>query len=526
VTSVDRPPPANRRRRLRFRRPADHTLTRKASLNMVAAVLDYGARVGVGLLVNPVLVSRLGDLAFGVYQVLIRLIGYATPAGGRPSQALKWTIARHQHSTEYDEKRLQVGSAIAVWFLFLPLLAAAGAVLAWFAPLLVGAPESLYFTIRVAAAVLVADLIVTNLVTIPQSVLQGENLGYKRMGLSTVVVLVGGGLTAAAAILGGGLVGVAAAALATTALTGAVFWWVTRRNVPWFGATRPPWRTVRSFVQLSGWFVLWSLVMQVMRGGDVVVLGIAGSVELVTVYTLSRYVPEAIFGVVAIAIAGIMPGLGGLLGARAVDRAVAVRTESMSVTWLLSTAAGATFLLWQESFLDLWVGDEYFPGRLETLLIIALVLQFAFIRNDANIIDLTLELRAKVLLGTVSAAVSIALAAVLVASWDLGIAGLASGFLAGRAILSVAYPWLVSRHLGLSFRSQAAGALRPLLVSAALFGAATLAAPLAETDSWAVLLAGGALSLAVLGPASFLLGLTGRQRRRLSARVRRVVQPA
>lgn len=114
----------------------------------------------------------------------------------------------------------------------------------------------------------------------------------------------------------------------------------------------------------------------------------------------------------------------------------------------------------------------------------------------------------------------------LVASWELGIAGLAAGFLAGRAILTVAYPWLVSRHFGLSLRGQAAGALRPLLVCAALFAAATLASPAADTNSWAVLLAGAALSLAVLAPASFLLGLTRRQRRRLSARVRRVVQPA
>lgn len=492
---------------------------------MAAAVLDYGARVVVGLLVNPVLVSRLGDVAFGVYQVLTRLIHYAAPAGGRPSQALKWTIARHQHSTAYDEKRLQVGSAISVWFLFLPVLAAAGGVLAWFAPLLVDAPESLHLTIRLAAAVLVAELIVTNLVTIPQSVVQGENLGYKRMGLSTVVVVLGGGLTATAAILGGGLVGVAAAALATTVLTGGVFLWVARRHVPWFGAARAPWRTVRSFLRLSGWFLVWNLVALVMRGGDVVVLGIAGSAELVTVYTLARYVPEAIFGAVAITISGIMPGLGGLMGARELGRAVAVRTESMCVTWLLATASGATFLLWHESFLRLWVGEEYVPGRIQTLLIVVLILQFAFIRNDASIIDLTLELRDKVLLGIVSAAASIVLGAYLVAERGNGIVGVTIGFLAGRAILTVAYPWLVSRHLGLPFARQLLGSVRPLLVCAVLFAATSAAASSVDVSSWAALVPGTALTLAVLGAVAFVLGLTRAQRGRLAARTRRVVRP-
>lgn len=507
----------------RRRRLADDTLSQKASLNMVAAVLDYGARIVVGLVVTPVLVSRLGDLAFGVYQTLGRLVGFATPAGGRPSQALKWTIARQQHSTEYEEKRLQVGSALAVWFLFLPVLALAGGVLAWFAPLLLGLPEGLHLTVRAAAGLLVLDLIVTNLLTIPRSVLEGENLGYKRMGLSTLVVLIGGALTVVVAVLGGGLIGVTACVLATTTLTGLLFLRVTRRHVRWFGMARPRLSAVRSFLTLSGWFLAWSLVMQVMRGSDVVLLGIATAPEEVTVYALSRYVPETIFGVVAIVIAGIMPGLGGVLGAGQTKRAADVRSESMTVTWLLATAAGATYLVVQESFLDLWVGAEYYPGDTAALLIVVMVLQFALIRNDANIIDLTLELRGKVLLGMLSAALSIGLAVLFITAWDGGITGLVLGFIAGRAIISVAYPWSVCGSLGLARAGQFMGAVRPACVAAAMFAGALALAPLVEVRSWLLLVPVGAASLAVFGAVSFFLGLSGHQRRRVSQRVRRIV---
>jgi O-antigen/teichoic acid export membrane protein len=505
---------------------ADDTLSQKASLNMLAAVLDYAARVVVGLLINPVLVSRLGDAVFGVYQVLGRLIGYATPAGGRPSQALKWTIAHHQHSTQYEEKRLQVGSAVAVWFLFLPFLAVAGGILAWFAPLLVDAPESLYLTIRIAAGVLVLDLVAMNLLLIPQSVVQGENLGYKRMGLTTFVVFLGGGLMALAAILGWGLVGVTASVLAVTVLTGVVFWRIARKNVPWFGMSRPDFRTVLSFVRLSGWFLLWNLVMQLMRGSDVVVLGIVASTELVTVFTLSRYVPEAIFGAVAIVVSAIMPGLGGLIGARDMDKAVQVRAESMSATWLIATASGAAFLVWQEAFLDLWVGEEYYPGRVATLLIVLMVLQFAFIRNDSSIIDLTLKLRGKVLLGFVSAGVSIGLAVLLLKTWELSISALAVGFIAGRSILTVAYPWLVCRYLGISPFGQLRGAARPVLVTALVFAGGALLATVADADSWLSLLFLGGISLAAFAVLSFFLGLSARQRRRVSRRVQNVLRRA
>jgi len=512
-----------RGRRRRFARlRADDTLARKASLNVAASFLDYTARIVVGLLVNPVLVSRLGDFAFGVYQVLGRLVAYSTPAGGRPSQALKWTIARDQHSEAYDEKRIQVGSAIAVWLLFLPLLAVCGGALAWFAPLLLDVPESLHLTVRVAAALLVLDLIVTNLLTIPQSVVQGENLGYKRMGLSVVVVVAGGVLMAVVVLLGGGLVGVAAAVVATTVMSGLLYLWVARRHVHWFGVSRPPFRAIGWFVRLSAWFLLWNLVMQLMRGSDVVVLGIAASAELVTVYTLSRYVPEAIFSAVAIAISAVMPGLGGLIGARQTGRAGAVRSESMAFTWLLATSAGAAFVVWQESFLTLWVGERYYPGVTETVLIVLLVIQFAFIRNDASIIDLTLDLRAKVTLGFLSALLAIALAVVLVSVFELGITGLAVGFLAGRSLLSVAYPWLVCRALGLPLRGQVRGALRPIVVAAGLLAAAAAVAPSAEVDAWLPFLGASVATLAVLGVTSFFAGLSRSQRARVWGRARQV----
>ena len=90
--------------------PKGH-LTRRASLNSVAAALVYVSRLLVGFVVNPILVAGLGSYAYGVWQVLGRLMGYMSAAGGRPSQALKWSIANRQLSSEIDEKRRQVGRA-------------------------------------------------------------------------------------------------------------------------------------------------------------------------------------------------------------------------------------------------------------------------------------------------------------------------------------------------------------------------------------------------------------------------------
>ena len=501
---------------------SDEGLTKKAYLNAVASALDRGAWLLVSFILNPLLVAGLGSYGYGVWQVLGRLIGYVGPAGGRSAQALKWTVANQQASTDYEDKRRQVGSAVAVWALFLPLLVSLGTVLAWFAPVWLDAPPNFSQTVRFAAAILVVNIIALSITGVPRSVLDGENLGYKRMGLSALLVAVGGGLTALALYLNAGLVGVAAATLVTTALTGVLFLRVARKHVPWFGIAKPVGGAVRSFLGLSGWFLLWGLVMRLMRASDVVILGIFDSPELVTVYALTRYIPETLTMFIAIVVLGITPGLGGIIGSGKLKKAASVRKEIMSMTWLLLTGMGATILLWNQSFVRLWVGSEYYAGSMDNLLIIVMVGQFVVIRNDANIIDLTLDLRRKVLLGLLSVALSISIAVVLVQQFDMGVTGLCVGFMVGRLILTFSYPWLVGRVLGVSLSSQLKSVLRPAALTLVLFMPVLSLRDFAIANTWSSLVLGIGATFVFTFLLAFYAGLPGAQRDRMLKRFRQV----
>lgn len=502
---------------------SDKSLTKKASLNAVASILDYGARWFVTFVLNPLLVSGLGDFGYGTWQVLGRLIGYISPAGGRPTQALKWTIANHQASTDYEEKRQQVGSAVVVWLMFLPLLSLLGATLAWYIPSWLDTPLDLYPSVRWAAALLVANLIFTNLAEIPQSVLRGENLGYKRMGLTTLFVLLGGGLMALAMFYKTGLIGLAVANLATTAMTGALFFIIVRSYIKWFGIAKPMFVAVRKFLGLSWWFLAWTLVLQLLKAGDVVVLGIFDSAELVTHYSLTRYIPETIIGVVAIVVFGITPGLGGMIGKGELAKALRVRGELMIFTWLIVTVFGATMLLWNQSFVQLWVGGEYYAGTISNLLIILMVSQFAFIRNDANIIDLTLDLRTKVLIGLLAAGFSAGASGILVGVYKLGIVGLTLGFIAGQLILSIGYPLIVGRFFSVSIYSQLRGFLRPACVTILLFVPLMVLGDYLAVNTWLSLVLSAALTVGLLSLLAFYFGVTGEQRKSLVNRIRKVL---
>lgn len=466
------------------RRFSDDSLTQKASLNVLAAALDYGARLLVGFMITPLMVSGLGDYYFGAWQILGRAVGYLSPASGRANQTLKLTLANRQSSRDFSEKQRYVGSALAVWIIFFPFLAMIGGLISWFIPSLLKATEVYTWPIRWASGLLVAGLIISSLAEIPKSVLQGENLGYKRMGLSAVFVLIGGGLTWLFLYMGAGLIGVSAAALTTHMLTGILFLMVARKHVPWFGIAKPSLADSRDFLSLSGWLIVWHLCMKVMLASDVVLLGIFSSVGLVSSYTLTKYVPEILLSLIAMVVFGISPGLGRIIGSGDLSKAAALRGEIMSLSWLAFTTVGSTVLIWNWAFIGLWVGAGYYTGTLSMLLIVIVVIQFVLIRNDANVIDLTLSLPRKVLIGAFSAVLSVVIAGVLISRFDMGIIGLCIGLIAGRAILSVGYPLMVGRLLKISFSSQLRSVLRPAIVSILLLSCASKAGSILCTANY------------------------------------------
>jgi len=508
---------------------SDENLTKKAYMNALAATLDYGARLITGFVVTPFLVSGLGDTLYGVWRTLGNLTGYISAASGRPSQALKFTTANLQSSTDYEEKRRNVASALIVWVFFLPLLSVLGGVVVWFAPIWIkNLAPGLYGIVRVAAGLLVVDMIATTLTVLPQSVLEGENLGYKRMGLSATLIFVGAGSAMLALYLNTGLVGVSVAELSTTLLTGLFFLWVVRSYVPWFGIARPSKQMVRQFFGLSSWFLIWRLVTQLMTASDLIILGTFASVQLVTIYSLTKYAPETLINIVAIVVFGSSPGLGGIIGSGDLKKAARVRSEIMLLTWLVTVIVGSTILLWNRSFIRLWVGPERYAGSMENFLILLLITQFVLIRNDANIIDLTLDLSRKVLLGLFSAVVSVVSAALLVGYFKTGIIGVILGLMAGRSILSVAYPFLIGKFFSISLYSQVKGALRPALVTIPLFYFATKLESFLSTStsfevSWVGLFFLVAITTGAVSLLAFFLGLSRDQQIRIFQRVRLVI---
>ena len=502
--------------------PDRHTLTHRATLNVVASLLDYGAKLAVGVVVVPILVSGLGRALYGVWEMLGRLVGYMTAGDGRPTQALRLVVSNLQGSPDDSAKRRYVGGALVVWLLFMPLVVVIGGALVWLAPTITKTAPPLAAGVRLTAALLTVSLVFGNLASLPESVLRGMNLGYKRMGLQASLEVVGGGLMAGAIYLGLGMMGAAGAQVAFAFLMGVTFWWVVKKYVSWFGIERPTRADVKGLLSLSLWYSAGEAITKLQLASDVLILGMVLNPTAVTAYALTSYAARTAVNLQSLAAGGAIPGIGGVIGERQFEKAIRLRNELLALTWLFATTVGATILLWNRSFLSLWVGSVNFVGPWVNLLIVAIMAQTAFVRSDAYVIDAALQPRLRVAVTAVAATLTIVLSTLL--TMRLGTLGLCLGIIAGRLTQSIAYPHLVRKCFGVTSRPHVWAIGRPLIVMLLLFGIAAWFGNRVLAHHWIGWVGGVfATALTVLGVA-LVTGLAGDARTAVLVRGRELAR--
>lgn len=498
-------------------RPSETSLTWRASLNLVQSVLDYGAKLTVGLIVIPILVGGLGRTLFGVWEMLSRLMGYLESADGRPTQALRLVISNLQAQSDPAAKRRWIGGALMVWACFLPLWIATGALLIWLAPTVTKVAQPFHGSVRVACAVMMGGVLLGGLTSLPESVLRGMNLGYKRMGLQAGLSVVGGVLIVTAVYLGTGLIGVAAAGVILVGLSGVCFLLLVRRQVPWFGAERPRRSEVGALLQMSLWIALGDAVAKLLLASDVIVLGMVLSPGTVTTYVLTGYAALLSVNLHSLAADAVMPGLASIIGERSFARAALLRRELLAVTVLFASAAGSTILLWNRSFVHLWVGGENYAGLWTNLLLVLIAAQTAFIRCDAYIIDAALQPGRRVRVSAVAAAIALVLTVVL--TRYAGMVGLCLGILIARTIQTVWYPLLVRDCLSGTSALSRQWLVRPLLTMLILFGLSAYVGQRVLVGHWVSWAAAVLLTVLLALAITLQLGLPSEIRATVWARV-------
>jgi hypothetical protein len=291
---------------------------------------------------------------------------------------------------------------------------------------------------------------------------------------------------------------------------------LVHRQVPWFGAELPRRAEVGSLLGMSLWITLGDVVSKLLAS-DVLVLGMVLSASAVTTYVLTGYAARLALNLHSLSAEAVMPGVAGVIGDQSFERAALLRRELLAVTSIFVSAVGSTILLWNRSFVHLWVGAENYAGAWTNLLIVLLAVQSAFIRCDAYLIDAALQPGRRVRVGIVAGVVALTLSLGL--THLAGMVGLCLGVLAGRGIQTIGYPLLVRDCLRHSPGLSMFWLARPLAVMGLLFIGATYLGQLVLVQHWLVWLVAVTATLILAFTIGLGLGLPASLRTSVTERM-------
>lgn len=492
----------------------------RAYLNSITSILDYAGNQIVGFITSPFIVNGLGNSMYGIYQMLNQMTGYANIADTRASQVLKWTVAQKRDIASQDELRSELTTALVVTSVTLPIILLFGAVLTWYAPIISQSAPQYFGLVRITCALMISSLIIYQAFSVFESLLRGMNLGYKGMGIRTVVVGLSGLLKVLVIQKGYGLVGLGIVQVFIAFLTAGAFYLIIKKNIPWFGFGKTDKAKVLSYSKISGWFMGLSFSNMALMHSDKLILGYLIGPEYVTVFVLTLFTIKAMEGIINAVISGIIPGVGKFFGNGEFDKVKEARTILTSLTWLLVTSIGVTILLYNRSFLELWVGNDKYAGNVENLLLLVIGIQYIFFYMDGNFINVTLDMATKVILTAVSSLVTVSLAFILVEKY--GIIGMCMSILLGRIILSIGYPIILKKKLGEDFVFFDKRTLHPVLTSMLFLLIASKVSTHIYITSWINLCIAGVVTATLLIPLYWIVGLPHKNRILTLSRLKKV----
>ncbi len=495
-------------------------LRQRAFLNSLTGLIDYLAKMFVGFFLNPFMISTLGTVYFGAWQVIGQLNSYMATADIRAATSLKYILSKDRSISNDIELKRVVSSALFANLVFIPLYLIGGVFIVWFAPVLSGVSNSYYYTVRVASSFLVLSFILTQLFFLFESTLHGMNLAYKRIGIRALITIFGGVATVLVLYLDYGIIGMAVIQVLITIVTGFTFWRIVKANIPWFSFVKVKTKEVIGFIKLSGWYMIMKFSDLLNQSVDMILLGYLAGPRYVSSYAITKYLMIATSGIVKTISNGASIGIAKFIGERRYDKLLEARIQLINIQWLLIIIGGCIICLINKSFITLWTKGNLYAGSIETLLIVFIALFTVLYQIDSSIVNSTLNVKKKIIFTLTSAVITIGLSFYLVPHYN--IFGLLIAILIGTAGLALSNTYLVAKitckvsvFYDLFFSRMAIMGLL-VLISANYF------AKFVDLDSWLELILFIFIISITLLPILWFLGLNKMERVILQESLRKI----
>jgi O-antigen/teichoic acid export membrane protein len=317
--------------------------------------------LGVGFLLTPFMLHRLGAAEYGLWILVSSLVGYGALLDLGLATAVTKYVAEYRAKDQTDEAARLVATVLC---LYLALgLAAIGlsALLAPIFPDLFHLPPEQHA--RATRLVLLSGVSLG--LSIPSAITSAILWGLQRFdlanGLGIVGTLMSGAVTVVILVRGGDVLDLVAAGIVITLLMQFPAVWIIRRVAPelhfgWRGASRQRLRTVFSF---SASLFLMNVAGRLQSKTDEIVIGAFLPILAVTPYAIARRLSDMGRILTEQFMKVLLPLASELHAENDQARLRTLYIVSTRLTLASFLAIGAALVTLASALLTLWVGPEY-----------------------------------------------------------------------------------------------------------------------------------------------------------------------
>lgn len=428
------------------------SLKRKSFYTSITKVLNIVLNFILQLVLTPLILTGLGSQQFGIYTLINKMQGYLAVADLRPSAILRFKLAILQKSNNTKSKREYVGTSILLSLFTLPIIILLGWFLSlWFQSFFNISNEDANIA---SSAIIVISVFmgIKSFLGIPDAIIRGNNIEYKAFFIDPIRMLSYGLLVYFLLDYGFGLMGVIAAIIIAATIDFILRLILQIYYLPGYAPIPPKKTKVKEFFGSGSWYMGSSFSSQVLNSFDVVMIGAMYGMEMVTVYALSKAILFRIFESVSAISGGITSSIGELIGTNRVDELVDIRKILFRVNLIVGFMIMAYFIIFNSSFISLWVGKENFIGE-EINFIFCLSAFLVLVSLSDEIFINSLQIfKEKTKIMTIT--VTIALVSSYTLSFFIGLTAIPLGLLIAKIYQWISYQKILNLRYSLNFISE------------------------------------------------------------------------
>jgi O-antigen/teichoic acid export membrane protein len=390
--------------------------------------MAFAISVGVAFFLSPFIVHHLGNVAYGVWTLVVSMISFMSLLDLGLRGAVTRFVARHHAQGNHLESSHAVSAAFWLRMWISLLVVAASAIMSFLSPMIFHIPAELRFSARWAIILTGTSLALTLSFGVFGGVLVALNRFALVSGVTVMQTLLRAGGVAWLLHSGHGILGLAIWEFTVTLFANATLALLCRRIYPQLRISlqRPSATILRQFLSYSSYVFVIHCSVQLIYYTDNLVVGIFISASAVTYYAIGGSLLEYLRQVVSSVTTIFMPLASSFEARGEHDQLRRLLIQGTRASIGVASPIAVALFFRGHTFIQLWMGKQYEHTSGSVLQILLLAQVFSIANFTAGNIAYGLAKHRAFALSVLAESISnLALSVILVK--QMGINGVAWG---------------------------------------------------------------------------------------------------